>query len=48
MRKKPIDSFIVKNISAPPEVEQAIDKRSSMAAVGNLTAVVENIGEIIR
>ncbi len=29
-------SFIVENISVPPEVEQAIDKRSSMAAVGNL------------
>jgi excisionase family DNA binding protein len=28
--------FIVENISAPPEVEQAVDKRSSMAAVGNL------------
>ncbi|HEY8460785.1 MAG TPA: SPFH and helix-turn-helix domain-containing protein, partial [Blastocatellia bacterium] len=29
-------SFIVENVSVPPEVEQAIDKRSSMAAVGNL------------
>ncbi|HEX5082351.1 MAG TPA: SPFH and helix-turn-helix domain-containing protein [Blastocatellia bacterium] len=29
-------SFIVENISVPPEVEQAIDKRSSMGAVGNL------------
>jgi excisionase family DNA binding protein len=29
-------SFIVENVSVPPEVEQAIDKRSSMGAVGNL------------
>ncbi len=29
-------SFVVENVSVPPEVEQAIDKRSSMAAVGNL------------
>ena len=29
-----IASFIVENVSVPPEVEQAIDKRSSMAAVG--------------
>ncbi len=29
-------SFIVENVSLPPEVEQAIDKRSSMSAVGNL------------
>ncbi len=27
-------TFIVENVSVPPEVEQAIDKRSSMAAVG--------------
>src|SRR6186713_2935455 len=31
-----IGSFIVENVSVPPEFEQAIDKRSSMAAVGNL------------
>jgi len=34
-------SFIVENISVPPEVEQAIDKRSSMAAVGNLNDYVK-------
>ncbi len=34
-------SFIVENISLPPEVEQAIDKRSSMAAVGNLNDYVK-------
>jgi len=36
-----IPSFIVENISVPPEVEQAIDKRSSMAAVGNLNDYVK-------
>jgi excisionase family DNA binding protein len=34
-------SFIVENISVPPEVEQAIDKRSSMAAIGNLNDYVK-------
>jgi len=36
-----IASFIVENVSLPPEVEQAIDKRSSMAAVGNLNDYVK-------
>jgi excisionase family DNA binding protein len=36
-----IDSFIVENVSVPPEVEEAIDKRSSMAAVGNLNDYVK-------
>jgi excisionase family DNA binding protein len=36
-----IPSFIVENVSVPPEVEQAIDKRSSMAAVGNLNDYVK-------
>jgi excisionase family DNA binding protein len=36
-----ITAFIVENISLPPEVEQAIDKRSSMAAVGNLNDFVK-------
>jgi len=36
-----ITSFIVENISVPPEVEQAIDKRSSMAAIGNLNDYVK-------
>jgi excisionase family DNA binding protein len=36
-----ISSFIVENVSVPPEVEQAIDKRSSMAAVGNLNDYVK-------
>ncbi len=36
-----IDSFIVENVSVPKEVEEAIDKRSSMAAVGNLNDYVK-------
>jgi len=36
-----ISSFIVENVSLPQEVEQAIDKRSSMAAVGNLNDYVK-------
>ena len=34
-------SFIVENISVPPEVEAAIDKRTSMSAVGNLNDFVK-------
>jgi excisionase family DNA binding protein len=34
-------SFVVENVSVPPEVEQAIDKRSSMSAVGNLNDYVK-------
>jgi excisionase family DNA binding protein len=34
-------SFIIENVSVPPEVEQAIDKRSSMAAVGNLNDFIK-------
>ena len=33
-------SFVLENVSVPPEVEAAIDKRSSMAAVGNLNDYV--------
>ena len=36
-----IASFIVENISVPPEVEAAIDKRSSMSAIGNLNDYVK-------
>lgn len=36
-----IASFIVENVSVPPEVEQAIDKRSSMTAIGNLNDYVK-------
>jgi excisionase family DNA binding protein len=34
-------SFILENVSVPPEVEAAVDKRSSMAAVGNLNDYVK-------
>jgi excisionase family DNA binding protein len=36
-----ITSFLLENVSVPPEVEQAIDKRSSMSAVGNLNDYVK-------
>jgi len=36
-----IPSFIVENVSVPAEVEQAIDRRSSMAAIGNLNEYVK-------
>ena len=36
-----IASFVIENVSVPPEVEAAIDKRSSMAAVGNLNDFVK-------
>jgi excisionase family DNA binding protein len=36
-----IASFIVENVSVPPEVEAAIDKRSSMTAIGNLNDYVK-------
>lgn len=36
-----LTSFVLENVSVPPEVEQAVDKRSSMAAVGNLNDYVK-------
>ncbi len=36
-----ITSFIIENVSVPPEVEQAIDKRSSMGVIGNLNDYVK-------
>jgi excisionase family DNA binding protein len=36
-----ITSFLVENVSVPPEVEAAIDKRSSMGAIGNLNDYVK-------
>ncbi|MBA3387163.1 MAG: SPFH domain-containing protein, partial [Chthoniobacterales bacterium] len=36
-----LPTFVLENVSVPPEVEQAIDKRSSMAAVGNLNDYVK-------
>lgn len=36
-----MSSFILENVSVPPDVEAAIDKRSSMAAIGNLNDYVK-------
>jgi excisionase family DNA binding protein len=36
-----LPTFVIENVSLPPEVEQAIDKRSSMAAIGNLNDYVK-------
>ena len=36
-----ISSFILENVSVPPEVEQAIDKQGSMRAIGNLNDYVK-------
>ena len=33
--------FIIENISLPPEVEQALDKRTSMGVIGNLSAYTQ-------
>jgi membrane protease subunit (stomatin/prohibitin family) len=36
-----LSTMLIENISVPPEVEAAIDKRSSMGAVGNLQAYTQ-------
>jgi excisionase family DNA binding protein len=36
-----VTSFVLENVSVPPEVEQAIDKRSSMSVIGNLNDYVK-------
>ncbi|MGH8055079.1 MAG: SPFH domain-containing protein [Stenotrophomonas sp.] len=36
-----ITSFVLENVSVPPEVEEAIDKRSSMSVIGNLNDYVK-------
>jgi excisionase family DNA binding protein len=36
-----VSGFVVENVSVPPEVERAIDARSSMAAVGDLREYVK-------
>lgn len=36
-----ITTFILENVSVPPEVEQAIDKRASMGVIGNLNDYVK-------
>ena len=35
-----VSSFVIENVSVPAEVEQAIDKRSSMKAIGDLNEYV--------
>jgi excisionase family DNA binding protein len=38
-------AFVVENVSVPPELEQAIDKRGAMTAIGNLNDYVKyNMG----
>jgi excisionase family DNA binding protein len=36
-----LGSFIIENVSVPPEVEQAIDKRAAMSTLGNLNDYVK-------
>jgi excisionase family DNA binding protein len=36
-----LGSFIIENVSVPPEVEQAIDKKAAMATLGNLNDYVK-------
>ena len=36
-----LSKFIIENISLPPEVEKAMDQRSSMGAIGNLNAFTQ-------
>ena len=36
-----IKNFLIENVSVPPEVEEAIDKRSSIGVVGNLNAYTQ-------
>jgi len=36
-----ITGFVVENASVPPEVEEAIDKRASMSAIGNMNEYVK-------
>jgi len=36
-----LGSFVIENVSVPPEVEQAIDKKAAMATLGNLNDYVK-------
>ena len=36
-----IESFVIENVSVPPEVEAAIDNRGSLAAIGNLNDYIK-------
>jgi excisionase family DNA binding protein len=41
-------TFVVENVSVPPELEQAIDKRGAMTAIGNLNDYVKyNMGNAL-
>ncbi|MDT4861570.1 hypothetical protein FQZ97_961810 [compost metagenome] len=41
-------AFVVENVSVPPELEQAIDKRGAMTAIGNLNDYVKyNMGNAL-
>lgn len=41
-------AFVVENVSVPPELEQAIDKRGSMTAIGNLNDYIKyNMGSAL-
>jgi excisionase family DNA binding protein len=41
-------AFVVENVSVPPELEQAIDKRGAMTAIGNLNDFVKyNMGQAL-
>lgn len=43
-----LTSFVVENVSVPPELEQAIDKRGAMTAIGNLNDYVKyNMGNAL-
>jgi excisionase family DNA binding protein len=41
-------AFVVENVSVPPELEEAIDKRGAMTAIGNLNDFVKyNLGRAL-
>ena len=41
-------AFVVENVSVPPELEQALDKRGAMTAIGNLNDFVKyNMGQAL-
>ena len=43
-----LTAFVVENVSVPPELEQAIDKRGAMTAIGNLNDYVKyNMGNAL-
>lgn len=43
-----LSAFVVENVSVPPELEQAIDKRGSMTAIGNLNDYIKyNMGNAL-